>query len=140
MEVRDYVDTLEMAMYLAVFRLMSVTVAVGPLLDAAAGLARRLRRESEAGPDETVLDRARRAAERASRVVPGSTCLHRSAGSRVWLARRGIEAEVVVGFRDDVPLEGHAWLECQGEGVGDGPSARLFDEDSRGEFHESFRR
>ena len=50
-------------------------------------------------------------AHRASRLVPGAQCLQRALAGRVWLARRGIASEIVVGFRKRGLLEGHAWLE-----------------------------
>lgn len=52
-------------------------------------------------------------AHRASRLVPGARCMHRALAGRVWLARRGIAAEIVVGFRKRGVLEGHAWLEVK---------------------------
>ncbi len=50
-------------------------------------------------------------AHRASRLVPGAECLHRALACRVWLARRGVDATIVVGFRKRGAIEGHAWLE-----------------------------
>src|SRR5690554_7847945 len=54
-------------------------------------------------------------AHRASRLVPGAQCLQRALAGRVWLARRGIASEIVVGFRKRGLLEGHAWLEVMNQ-------------------------
>ncbi|MBA2665058.1 MAG: lasso peptide biosynthesis B2 protein [Bradymonadaceae bacterium] len=50
-------------------------------------------------------------ANRASRLVPGTSCMHRAVAARLWLARRGIAGRIVIGFRKRGWLEGHAWLE-----------------------------
>lgn len=55
-------------------------------------------------------------AHRASRFVPGAQCLQRALAARVWLARRGVASEIVVGFRKRGVLEGHAWLEVKAPG------------------------
>lgn len=60
--------------------------------------------------DDT-LARGRALAYRWSRVVPDATCLHRALATRVWLAGFGIESRIVVGFRREEALAGHAWLE-----------------------------
>jgi hypothetical protein len=51
---------------------------------------------------------------RASRVVPGATCLTRSLVADILLARRGIDPHVRIGVRrasDGHGLEAHAWVE-----------------------------
>lgn len=73
-------------------------------------------------------------AHRASRLVPGAKCLQRAIAGRVWLARRGIDAQIVVGFRKRGAIEGHAWLELQSP---DGPNT-LFRGAGDG-YRESFR-
>lgn len=52
-------------------------------------------------------------AGRASKLVPGAQCMHRALAGRVWLARRGVQAQIVVGFRKRGAIEGHAWLELE---------------------------
>lgn len=73
-------------------------------------------------------------AHRASRLVPGARCLHRALAARVWLARRGVDAQVVVGFRKRGAIEGHAWLEIQAP---DGPQTLFRGADDG--YRESFR-
>lgn len=67
-----------------------------------------------AGPfaeHEDTLARGRSLAYRWSEVVGGSTCLHRALATRVWLAAFGLESRIVLGFRREESLAGHAWLE-----------------------------
>jgi hypothetical protein len=73
-------------------------------------------------------------AHRASRLIPGARCLHRALAGRVWLARRGVDAQIVVGFRKRGAIEGHAWLEVQ---TPDGP--RLLFKGAGDGYRESFR-
>lgn len=59
------------------------------------------------------------AVRRASRFVPGATCLTQALVGRVLLARAGHPSEVRIGVRKD-PVRGfeaHAWLEHRGEVV-----------------------
>ena len=54
-----------------------------------------------------------RALWRASRLVPGSTCIHRALAAQKMLIRRGFGARVVIGLRKrHAQLEGHAWIEA----------------------------
>ena len=49
---------------------------------------------------------------RGSRLVPGVDCYDRALATRWWLARRGVESEIVIGFRRGLEgWEGHAWIE-----------------------------
>ncbi len=105
----------EMGAYLVAFRAMATLRPIGELVRTAARLADRFERDVGRDPSEYV-GLAKTAARRASRLVPGATCLHRALASRVWLARRGISSEIVVGFRREGGLEGHAWLEVFGSG------------------------
>ena len=54
----------------------------------------------------------------AARVVPGRTCLSDALAADVMLCRRGYESALRLGVkkRDDgaVPLQAHAWVECNG--------------------------
>ena len=54
-----------------------------------------------------------------SRYVPGSTCLTQALAAHALLARHGYSADLQIGFtRDDAKrLQGHAWLEHEGEVV-----------------------
>lgn len=130
------IDQLEMLTYLAIARALTEVVPIEKLLLSTgklAELAGRLGHVSHR-PLETQLERARLTAHRASRLVPGAQCLQRALASRVWLARRGVASEVIVGFRMSGELEGHAWLEIR-----DGSLSRdLFREDNSG-YRESFR-
>ena len=73
-------------------------------------------------------------AARASRLIPGAECLHRALAGRVWLARRGVDAQIVVGFRKRGVIQGHAWLEI----ATPGGSRCLFKSADDG-YRESFR-
>lgn len=130
------IDQLEMLTYLAgaralteilpIEKLLRLTGKVAAIADAIGHVSHRSL--------ETQLERARLTAHRASRLVPGAECLQRALASRVWLARRGVDSEVVVGFRMSGELEGHAWLEIR-----DGSLSRdIFREDGTG-YRESFR-
>ena len=62
-----------------------------------------------------VIRAAQIAVERASRRIPGSTCLARACALSWMLKRRGIAADVRLGVRTDAgALRAHAWVECQG--------------------------
>ncbi len=60
---------------------------------------------------EDTVKRGKVLAARASKLVPGSECMHRALATRLWLARRGVDSQIVVGFRKRGAIEGHAWLE-----------------------------
>ncbi len=53
------------------------------------------------------------AVRRASRLVPGATCLPQALTTRVMLERHGIPNELLIGVAktDDGTLEAHAWIE-----------------------------
>lgn len=52
-------------------------------------------------------------------------CLQRSTVATWMLRRRGIAAELVIGFRP-VPVESHAWVEVGGRVVNDRPQYQKF--------------
>ncbi len=52
-------------------------------------------------------------------------CLQRSAVCTWLLRRRGIPAELVVGYRP-VPIDSHAWVEVNGQVVNDRPQYQKF--------------
>lgn len=55
---------------------------------------------------------------RTMKVLPGDTrCLRRSLVLLRLLARRGIEATLVIGTRTEPDFLAHAWIECEGEAV-----------------------
>lgn len=56
------------------------------------------------------------AVERASRYLPGATCLVRALAARELLARSGLCAELRIGVAHDERgrFEAHAWLEYEG--------------------------
>jgi hypothetical protein len=78
-------------------------------------------------PTEAV--RLGRAVARTLRLVPGDTrCLARSLVLTTLLARRGIQAKLVIGARPEPDFRAHAWVECAGHAVlppGDGAYGRL---------------
>ncbi len=122
---------LEMGLYVTGFRALSLVRPIADLVRTAARLAGRYE-ERAGGEVGEAVEAATRAAGRSSKLVPGASCLHRALASRVWLARRGIASEIVVGFRKEGHLEGHAWLEVFGP---EGPTA-IFEESG---YRESFR-
>lgn len=132
MPLKKLIDHVEMAIYVTGFRGLSLLRPIGDLVRTANRWAERIDGEPGKGSVEESVGLAKRAAGRASRLVPGAACLHRALAARVWLARRGIEAEIVVGFRKEGALEGHAWLEVASP---TGP-IEVFDEPS---YRESFR-
>ena len=69
-----------------------------------------------------------RALRRASRFVPGATCIHRAVAARRMLKRRGVDARVVIGLRGGDELAGHAWVEI---GEGDEAVALFSDDDTK---------
>ena len=125
-------DHAEMGIYVLGFRGLALMRPIGALVRVANRLADQIGRDRANKSVESTVGLAKRAAGRASKLVPGAACLHRALAARVWLARRGIPAEIVVGFRNDGGLEGHAWLEVPSP---TGPIA-VFDQPS---YRESFR-
>lgn len=59
------------------------------------------------------------AVRRASRLIPGATCLTQALTGRVLLARAGHPSELRIGVRKSpaAGFEAHAWLEHEGEVV-----------------------
>jgi len=57
--------------------------------------------------------RAERLATLTGQVIPRANCLDKAMAARIWLARRRVDASLVVGVRkrSGRPWEGHAWLE-----------------------------
>ncbi len=68
-------------------------------------------RETSKSEVEAMVGRGKILAGRASKLVPGSACMHRAIATRLWLARRGVDSQIVIGFRKRGAIEGHAWLE-----------------------------
>jgi len=132
----------EMLAEVAVARVLSELLSIEQLLRLAGEAARLAARfpaqtpwssgNAEASAQAAALGEL--LAHRASRLVPGARCMHRALAGRVWLARRGVASEIVVGFRKRGVLEGHAWLEIQAP---DGPF-ELFKGADDG-YRESFR-
>jgi hypothetical protein len=63
--------------------------------------------------------------ERASRFVPGATCLTQALATDLLLVRGGIAASLLIGVRrsDRAALEAHAWVEIDGRIVACGREA-----------------
>ncbi len=59
------------------------------------------------------------AVRKASRFVPGATCLVQSLAGRVIFAREGYETKLKIGVvkEDGSDLQSHAWLLCQNDVV-----------------------
>jgi hypothetical protein len=64
---------------------------------------------------------------RASRIVPGATCLTQAIALQEMLGRRGIASVVRLGVREEQPdvLAAHAWLTVDGRIVLGGSEAAL---------------
>jgi len=67
-------------------------------------------------------DRVGWAVEAVARRLPGATCLVQSLAAQALLRRRGYLPELHIGVRGRgrdaaLPLEAHAWLECNGRVV-----------------------
>lgn len=57
--------------------------------------------------------------------VKRAACLQRSAVTAWLLRRRGVKAELVIGYRA-IPFEAHAWVEVDGRVVNDRPQYQKF--------------
>jgi hypothetical protein len=71
-------------------------------------------------PDPSLADRVVRAVMRASRVVPGATCLTQALAAQVLLERHRRPTRLHIGvFRDgrQQVVRGHAWVESEGKVV-----------------------
>lgn len=130
------IGQIEMLGRVATARVAVAMFSIEKLLELTGRLARRVRHDRVRGgrsPEEWC-EVAELLAARASKLVPGAECLHRALACRVWLARRGVDAEIVVGLRKRGAIEGHAWLEVD---TPEGPRT-MFKGDDDG-YRESFR-
>lgn len=133
MTLMSLLGHIEMGGLLAAARAAAALRPIGDLVRWASGLAERWGRPTDHGADvEVSVALAQTSARRMSRLLPGTTCLHRALAARIWLSRRGIDADIVVGFRKGAGLEGHAWLEV----AIDGRSRELFSQEG---YRPSFR-
>ena len=57
--------------------------------------------------------------------VKRSYCLQRSAVTTWLMRRKGVAAELIIGYRP-VPIESHAWVEVDGKVVNDRPQYQKF--------------
>jgi hypothetical protein len=57
--------------------------------------------------------------------VKRTFCYQRSAVTTLLLRRRGVPAQMVIGFRP-VPVDSHAWVEVDGKVVNDRPQFQKF--------------
>jgi Transglutaminase-like superfamily len=75
--------------------------------------------------DETSPERCARAVRRASRLVPGSSCLPQAIAAQCLLRRDGWRSQIVFGVAQDEDggLEAHAWLSNDGRIVVGGEPA-----------------
>jgi Transglutaminase-like superfamily len=66
-------------------------------------------------------DRVAWAVAAVARRLPGTTCLAQSLAAHALLRRRGYRPELHIGVRErdsaSVPLDAHAWVECDGRVV-----------------------
>jgi hypothetical protein len=78
--------------------------------------------------DQFSVDKLAWAVTKVSRYVPKATCLTQALAAQVLMARRGHPAHLRVGFAngEEGRLQGHAWLESQGQiVVGGGDLSRF---------------
>ena len=77
-----------------------------------------LRPARAASPERT--DEIAHAVMRASAVVPGATCLVQAVALEALLVRRGVPAQLQIGFgrTDEGAVRGHAWVEAAGTLLG----------------------
>jgi hypothetical protein len=96
-----------------------LAVRVGLWLLPVRTIGRLLSRSSQSKqrgfPDPSLPDRVARAVRRASRGVPGATCLTQALAAQALLERRGQPTRLQIGVRDRSPaVQAHAWLESCG--------------------------
>lgn len=108
-------DQLEMGILVASARVLTSFMGIKEIVSLCHGAVAKMpgfvmQETSREAVEETV-GRGKILASRASRVVPGSACMHRALATRLWLARRGVDSQIVIGFRKRGAIEGHAWLE-----------------------------
>ena len=78
--------------------------------------------------DPWTVERVAWAVKACSAHVPAASCLTQALAAQVLLTRRGYPTRLHLGFikKDHHPLEGHAWLECEGQIVtGNGDLSRF---------------
>ena len=86
----------------------------------------RGRRVARTTPTPEVTARVCRAVEEACIwYVKRAYCLQRSSVTTWMLRRRGVAAELVIGYRP-VPVDSHAWVEVDGQVVNDRPQYQKF--------------
>lgn len=86
----------------------------------------RQRRVARTAPSPDVTARVCRAvAEACIWYVKRTYCLQRSSVATWMLRRRGVAAQLVIGYRP-VPVDSHAWVEVDGAVVNDRPQYQKF--------------
>ena len=78
--------------------------------------------------DPWTVERVAWAVKACSAYVPAASCLTQALAAQMLLTRRGYPTRLHLGFikKDHHPLEGHAWLECEGQIVtGNGDLSRF---------------
>jgi hypothetical protein len=78
-------------------------------------LHRLIPRKPGGTPDPPLANRVARAVARASRGVPGATCLTQALAAQVLLERHGLPARLCIGVVHDgaQSVRAHAWVESQ---------------------------
>ena len=86
----------------------------------------RRRRVARRSPGTEVTARVCRAVEEACIwYFKRAYCLQRSSVATWMLRRRGVAAQLVIGYRP-VPVDSHAWVEVDGQVVNDRPQYQKF--------------
>lgn len=89
------------------------------------GFTRALPVAGEARDPETVARVCRAVEEACVWYVKRAFCLQRSTVATWLLRRRGVAAELVIGYRP-MPVDSHAWVEVGGQVVNDRPQYQKF--------------
>lgn len=89
------------------------------------GFTRALPVAREARDPETVARVCRAVEEACVWYVKRAFCLQRSTVATWLLRRRGVAAELVIGYRP-MPVDSHAWVEVGGQVVNDRPQYQKF--------------
>jgi hypothetical protein len=91
-------------------------LGVFPVRTVARIVGRLVPRDPGRSEDPFRADRVARAVARASRVVPGATCLTQALAAQVLLERSGLPTRLHIGVGGDPgqTVRGHAWVESQG--------------------------
>ena len=112
---------IEMAAWLIAATIGSRALPPRAALRATSRVAERIAPTGRVAADERLSADAHAIASSLASRLPIANCLDEAIAARLWLARRGVRADVVVGMRRaDGGWDGHAWFEHGGVSYGAG--------------------